>query len=152
MALKDQTMTDTNKTAKRPMSPRRKRYLIAIGFSVAIGGIIGIWSRTVSPGAPDTAFLFLGNPALTASFAVGASLLWAIGMAIGIPLFHRAVDDHEERALLWSGLAAWYAFAFAAPVWWLLHRADLVPPVDAMLLFAGSTIVNVIVWLWFKFR
>lgn len=152
MDLKDQTMTDTGKTAKRPMSPRRKRYLTAIGFSVAIGGLIGIWSRTVSPGGADAAPLFLGNPVLTASFAIGASALWVIGMAIGIPLFHRAVDDHEERALLWSGLAAWYAFAFAAPVWWLLHHADLAPPVDAMLLFAGSTIVNLTAWLWLKFR
>lgn len=152
MALKDQTMTDTGKPAKRPMSPRRKRYLTAIGLSLAIGGLIGIWKRAVTPATQDTSLLFLGDATLTSGFAIGASLLWAIGLAICIPLFHRSVDDHEERALLWAGLAAWYAFALAAPVWWLLHGASLAPPVDAMLLFTGSIIVNAVVYLWFKFR
>ena len=152
MALKDQTVTDTGTPAKRTLSPRRKRYLTAIGLSLAMGGLIGLWTRAVRPDTRDTAFLFFGSPTLTASFAIGASVLWVLGMTICVPLFHRAVDDHEERALLWAGLAAWYAFALAAPVWWLLCRASLLPPVDAMLLFAGSLIVNAIVWLWFKFR
>ena len=145
-------MTDTGRPAKRPMSPRRKRYLTAIGLSLAIGALIGIWNRASSPETQDTSPLFLGDPTLTTGFAIGASVLWAIGLAICIPLFHRSVDDHEERALLWAGLAAWYAFALAAPVWWLLHGASLAPPVDAMLLFTGSIIVNAIVYLWFKFR
>jgi len=54
--------------------------------------------------------------------AIGASLFWAVGLAISMTIYHRAIDDHEERAWLWAGLAGWYAFIFPAPVWSLLIR------------------------------
>lgn len=152
MALKEPAMNDAGKPAKRPMSPRRKLYLAAIGLAVVTGALLGLWRRAVSPDAPNTALLLVTNAALTPSFAIGASLLWTIGMAICLLLFHRAVDDHEERAMLWAGLAAWYAFAFTAPVWWVLHRASLVVAPDVMLILLVALAVNAIVWLWLKFR
>src|SRR3546814_17952819 len=73
-------------------------------------------------------------------------------LSIGSLFYHRSIDDHEEHAWLWAGLAGWYAFALAAPVWWVLHRADLAPPADAMMLFLLSLLVNAVVHLWLKFR
>ena len=67
-------------------------------------------------------------------------------------IYHRAIDDHEERAWLWASMAGWYAFIFPAPVWWVLHRAGMAPPVDAMILFVFSLVANCIVYLWLKFR
>src|SRR3546814_3475239 len=83
--------------------------------------------------------------AFSPGFAGGASLLWLVGLSIGSLFYHRSIDDHEEHAWLWAGLAGWYAFALAAPVWWVLHRADLAPPADAMMLFLLSLIVNAVV-------
>lgn len=150
MVPKEAAMTDTA-TTKRALSPRRKRYRLALGIAAVIGGIVGGWQVADQPADRNAAALaFSGS--LSPTFAIGASLLWVIGLAISMVIYHRAVDDHEERAWLWAGLAGWYAFIFPAPVWWVLHRADLAPPVDAMILFALSMVVNAIVWLWLKFR
>lgn len=149
--LKDPTMTERG-NAKRPMSPRRKRYLTAIGIAALIGGIMGVWLQIDSPGGSPASLAPLSNSPLTPSFAVGASILWVIGLIVTLFIYHRAVDDHEERAYLWAGLAAWYTFVLSAPTWWMLHRAGLAPPADAILLFAGALVVNCIVWLWLKYR
>lgn len=135
----------------RGLSPRRRRYWSALGLSAIVGGIIGGWmqlDQAQSGGAVD----FLGNGALSSSFAIGASIFWVVGLAVGVAIYHRSIDDHEQRAWLWAGLAGWYAFIFPAPVWWVLHRAALAPPVDAMLLFLVSMVANAIVYLWLKFR
>src|SRR3546814_12235075 len=57
----------------------------------------------------------LASGALSPGFAVGASLLWTAGLAIGMVLYHRSIDDHEERAWLWACVAGWYALLFPAP-------------------------------------
>ena len=133
------------------MSARRKRYWTSLGLAALIGAIIGGWMAVDQAGAPHSiATLFSG--ALTPGFAVGASAAWVIGLAICMILYHRAIDDHEEHAWLWAAVAGWYAFIFPAPVWWVLHRAGMAPPADAMILFIFSLVVNCIVYLWLKFR
>jgi hypothetical protein len=135
----------------RRLSPRQRRYWSALGLSAIVGGIIGGGLVLDQPMDRGATALF-GHGSLTPGFAIGASLLWVAGLAVGMILYHRAVDDHEERAWLWAGLAGWYAFVFPAPVWWVLHRAGLAPPADAMLLFLFSMLVNAAVYVWLKFR
>ncbi|GAO78991.1 MULTISPECIES: hypothetical protein [unclassified Sphingopyxis] len=145
-------MTDADVSKpRRRMSPRQKRYWTSLGLAAVIGGIVGGWMVADQADAPHSAAtLFSG--ALTPGFAIGASLAWAIGLAICMIIYHRAIDDHEERAWLWASMAGWYAFIFPAPVWWVLHRAGMAPPVDAMILFVFSLVANCIVYLWLKFR
>jgi hypothetical protein len=145
-------MTDAGKRVKRPMSPRRKRYWTALGLAGLFGGILGAWMQFAERDGPAAGVALLSNSPLTPAFAVGASAVWVAGMIVSLILYHRAVDDHEERAYLWAGTAAWYAFTLAAPAWWVLARADLAPPPDAMLLFLGALAVNLAVWLWLKYR
>ena len=150
MATKGTPMIDARTTkSRRPFSPRRQRYWAAIALATVTGfagGMLLLRGQSVSGGE------LIGNGPLSAALAIGAAVLWMAGMAICSILYHYSVDDHEEQAWLRAGLAGWYAFAFATPTWWLLHRAALVPPVDAMLLFAGSLVINTAVYLWFKFR
>lgn len=152
MAIKEATMTDADTSGpRRRLSPRQRRYRFALGFAAVVGGTLGGWMVADQPAGRDgieTAF----TGSLSASFAIGASLFWVLGLAISMIIYHRAIDDHEERAWLWAGLIGWYAFIVPAPAWWVLHRADLAPPVNAMLLFSLSLIVNAVVWLWLKFR
>ena len=133
------------------LSPRKRRYWLTLGFCAAIGGIVGGWLVADQPTCRGFAEM-LASGSLSPGFAVGASLLWTAGLAIGMVFYHRSIDDHEERAWLWACVAGWYAFIFPAPAWWVLHRADMAPPVDAVLLFFLSLIVNAIVWAWLKFR
>ena len=116
-----------------------------------IGCIVGGWLVADQPINRGVAEM-RARGTLSPGFAVGASLLWIGGLAVGMVLYHRAIDDHEERAWLWACVAGWYAFIFPAPAWWALHRAGMAPPVDAMLLFLLSLIANAIVWMWLKFR
>src|SRR3546814_4669555 len=78
---------------------------------------------------PVAEVAMIADGPVSPGFAIGASLLWLLGLAVSMILYHRAIDDHEERAWLWASLAGWYSFVFPAPVWWMLHRADLAPPV-----------------------
>lgn len=133
------------------LSPRKRRYWLTLGLCAVIGGVIGAWMAIDQRiGEQDSTGLLTGP--LSPNFSIAASLVWTLGLAAAMWIYHRSIDDHEERAWLWACVAGWYAFIFPAPVWWVLHRADMAPPVDAMLLFFLSLIVNAIVWAWLKFR
>ena len=136
----------------RQRTPRQRRYWLALGFCAALGGIIGGWLQIANSTDARAGLVLVDGSPLAPGFAIGASALWVFGMVFGMIFYHRAIDDHEEHAWLWAGLAAWYAFGLAAPVWWVLHRASLVPPPDVMLLFLFALIVNAVVWLWLKYR
>lgn len=139
------------RAAWQELSPRRRRYWLTLGLCAMVGGIVGGWLVADQP--EDRGFAeMLASGSLSPGFAIGASLLWVGGLTVGMALYHRAIDDHEERAWLWACVAGWYAFIFPAPAWWVLHRAGLAPPVDAMLLFFLSLVVNALVWAWLKFR
>ena len=132
-------------------SPRKRRYWLALGFCCVIGGILGALLVADQP-ADRAAIDMMSDGPLSAGFAIGAAAVWIVGLAIGMVVYHRSIDDHEERAWLWACVAGWYAFVFPAPAWWVLHRAALAPAVDVAALFSLSLIVNAIVWLWLKFR
>lgn len=151
-AMKEMTMNNAGSNKpRRTLSPRQRRYRFALGFAAVVGGIVGGWMVADQPVGRDGIEIAVSG-SLSTNFAIGASLFWLIGLGISMMIYHRSIDDHEERAWLWAGLAGWYAFIVPAPIWWVLHRADLAPPADAMLLFALSMVVNAIVWLWLKFR
>jgi drug/metabolite transporter (DMT)-like permease len=137
-------------SAWQDLSPRRRLYWSSLGGAALVGGIIGMLLQLDgSVTGPETLF---GDAPLSPNFALAAAALWAVGIAGSCLAYHRAIDDHEERAWLWAGLAGWYAFIVPAPAWWVLHRASIAPPVDAMMLFFVSMLVNAAVWLWLKFR
>lgn len=135
----------------RAMSQRRRRYWASLGGAALVGAIGRGLLHSGDASGHGGGSLF-GDGALLPDFAIAMAALWAIGMALACLMYHRAIDDHEERAWLWAGLAGWYAFVIPAPAWWVLHRAAVAPPIDVMLLFILSMLVNALVWLWLKFR
>lgn len=131
-------------------SRRKRLYTASIAGSVLLGLLTAILLR--SGQADVTADPFFSNSALSPQIAILLALLWGAGISIAVFIYQRTIDDHEERAYLWAGLAGYYAFVIPAPMWWVLARADLAPPVDAMLLFGLTIITNALVYLWLKFR
>lgn len=99
------------------------------------------------------------NPFLDGPIAPGAAVALAVGavclFALTIVIYHRAIDDHEERAYLWGSQIAYYFLIVAFPVWWLLQRGGLVAPIDTASAFGAiivSFFVQGAVWAWLKFR
>ena len=131
-------------------SRRKRLYTASIAGSVLLGLLTAILLRSGQSDA--TADPFFSNSALSPQIAILLALLWGVGISIAVFIYQRTIDDHEERAYLWAGLAGYYAFVIPAPMWWVLARADLAPPVDAMLLFGLTIITNALVYLWLKFR
>jgi hypothetical protein len=131
-------------------SRRKRLYTASIAGSALLGLLTAILLRS---GQSDIAAdPFFSNSALSPQIAILLALLWGVGISIAVFIYQRTIDDHEQRAYLWAGLAGYYAFVIPAPMWWVLARADLAPPVDAMLLFTVTIITNAIVYLWLKFR
>jgi hypothetical protein len=132
----------------RNWSPRKRLYWV----SVILSGALGFVAALVLQIGPQGADGLLSNSAMTPNVAIGLSLLWIVGLIVALFLYHRSIDDHERQAYHLGALAGFYAFVMPCPAWWVLWRADLAPPVDAMLLFALSLTVNAAVYFWFKFR
>lgn len=132
----------------RSWSPRKRLYWISVILSGALGFVAALVLQTGPQGADG----LLSNGAMTPNVAIGLSLLWIVGLIVALFLYHRTIDDHERQAYHLGALAGFYAFVMPCPAWWVLWRADLAPPVDAMLLFALSLTVNAAVYFWFKFR
>jgi hypothetical protein len=133
----------------RQWSPRKRRYWASLLLAGALGVVSGIVWQT---GTHEHGGNILVIRSITPTVAVILSLLYVGGLAIAMILYHRSVDDHERQAYYKGALAGFCAFAFACPVWWMLERADLAPPVNAMALLVAAMIVNSIVYAWFKFR
>jgi hypothetical protein len=132
----------------RSWSPRKRLYWISVILSGALGFVAALVLQTGPQGADG----LLSNSAMTPNVAIGLSLLWIVGLIVALFFYHRTIDDHERQAYHLGALAGFYAFVMPCPAWWVLWRADLAPPVDAMLLFALSLTVNAAVYFWFKFR
>lgn len=134
----------------RDWSRRKRLYwasLVGAGLVGALAGAL-LYSGRSDMGVDP----FFSSSALSPAIAIALSILWIGGLAIAVTLYQRVIDDHEERAYLWAGLAGFYGFVFPCPVWWVLARAGLAPPVDAMLLLLLAFLVNVAVYIWLKFR
>ncbi|WP_447763294.1 hypothetical protein [Sphingopyxis panaciterrae] len=131
-------------------SRRKRLYWGCFVAAVLLGALTAI---VASSGADDLSIdPIFGNGALSPTIAVTLAALWVLGLAILVPVYERVIDDHERQAYLRAGLASYYSFAIPIPAWWVLHRAGLAPPVDAMLLFFLAFFVNLAVYLWLKFR
>ena len=131
-------------------SRRKQLYTVSLLIAAVLGFLITLALRLgMENGSPDD---LLGNGRFNPDVAIALAVIWVGGMALSLVLYHRNVDDHEEQAYLWGGLAGFYAIVFPAPAWWLLARADMVPPVDGMILFLMSVFANAIVYFWLKFR
>ena len=129
-----------------------KMWAVIVGLSIPIG--IGFVMLGVSDQANGIS-LVLSNSPIAPLTAILGSLAMGILLIASAVIYHRTIDDHEERAYLWGSTIAFYFLALAFPLHWLLARGGIVPVLTigvALLLILLSTIVQAIVWALFKFR
>ncbi|WP_238929665.1 hypothetical protein [Sphingopyxis terrae] len=136
-----------NREAWAGWSPRKRLYWVTMVASMSLGAGVAL-TLQVAQGSGDLA----SDAPLTPATAIIVSAIWVVGMSVASLFYFRAVDDHERHAYYLGSVAGFHAFVIACPVWWVAARASLAPPVDAMALFVLTLAVNLIVYLWFKYR
>jgi hypothetical protein len=125
-------------------------WLAIVAISAPVGAISAI--LMLRSGVPTTSVF-------TAPIAPGAAIALALMVTAAciaaIVLYHRAIDDHEERAYLWGSQLAYYFLIVAFPAWWLLERGGIVAGISTGTAFAAiliSFVVQAGVWAWLKYR
>lgn len=137
-----------------PQSPYERRYRRMWMIIAALGVPFGFLLAMMVDSGPAAAEI-LSNSPITPFAAIACAAGILIVTIVSMLLYHRVVDDHEERALLWANSGAYYALTVALPAAWLLARGGILPPVGmgtAVLLLLGSFVVQYAVWLWLKYR
>jgi drug/metabolite transporter (DMT)-like permease len=137
------------------VSPYDRRYIRLWAILGACGVPIGFGLVLVSDHENQGSLAMFGNspidPGLAIALAIGTAVLFAASAII----YHRTVDDHEERAYLWGSTIAYYFILTAFPVAWLLARGGLIEKLgigSAIAILMMSLVVQTAVWLRFKFR
>ena len=124
--------------------------IAALGMPVGIGiALLGLSDQG------DGFSLVLSNAPIAPLTAIIGSLLIGVLLVVSAIIYHRTIDDHEERAYLWGSTVAFYFLALTFPLHWLLQRGGLIPALTigmALLLILFSCIIQAIVWALFKFR
>ena len=139
------------------LSPFDRRYIRMWAIIAALGVPLGIGvSLGIDLGDPLTSgsALFSNSP-IDPTIAIILVIASTVALAAAAVLYHRTIDDHEERAYLWGSTIAFYFVALAFPVAWLLARGGLLTPLgigQAMIILFISFVIQAAVWLWFKFR
>lgn len=128
-----------------------RTWMILLALGLPVGILLGILTD-VSPEARGDLF---SNGPIDPMAAIIATAILLVVLVVTAILYHRAIDDHEEQAYLWSTTGAFYALAAMLPTAWLLERGGLVGPLGlgtAMLLLLAATLVQCLIWAWLKFR
>lgn len=128
-----------------------RTWLMVTALGVPVGMVLALSTRRHGL---DSINPFTSDP-ISASMAVLLAILVTGFFAAAVALYHRTIDDHEERAYLWGSQLAYYFLVLAFPAWWLLERGGIVGPITtavALVAILVSFLVQGAVWAWLKFR
>jgi hypothetical protein len=108
-----------------------------LGIGFALGKIMDMFPEpeAISPLAAILIVAVVGT-------GVIASQIW----------FMMRTDEHDRHAHLWSMTFAWLSLAVVIPSWWILARASVTPPVNALFALGFSAIVATTTWAWMRYR
>lgn len=145
--------------AETPYERRYNRAILAMG---AIGGVSGMgwamWQMSKEPEPDGSVFRWMLDPAafatLSPAVAIFVVVLLVVALGGAFTWYHRIIDDHEERGVLWGSTIGYYFLIFAVPCWLLLAAGGLLPAmtgVTALALVLASTVVQAAVWAWLKY-
>ena len=128
-----------------------------------------MWMGVMALGAPVGALFALPLPgregidrfnpltitSLPPAWAMALTLLMLAMFIAAIVLYHRTIDEQEERGYLWGSQVAYYFLTLFFPAWWVLERGQWLPALTLGIALGAvlfSFIIQAAVWAWFKFR
>lgn len=84
--------------------------------------------------------------------AIATSMFIAVFGAIAMFIYHRIIDEQEERAALWGMTVGFYTLMLGGFSWVLLASANLVALPSLIFVLLGSSLTAIAVQLWLQFR
>lgn len=130
--------------SKERMRTRKYRALMAAAIGIAF--IFSFVIRRIWP---------TGNrfgDVLTADFAITCAVfILLLGVCLAF-LYHRIIDEQEERAALWGMTIGFHFLSFGGFAWLFLVSANLVPLFSFAWLLAGSITLAGAVQFWLQYR
>ena len=157
MNLQEATMGDGQPkndrgASKFSLSRRQKQYWGSLVAAAALGLLMGWFlDSTDAPGKDSKDIFDLSLAIISKSSAISISALYLISFIIIFTLYHKGMDEQEERAYLIANTASWYFVILSAPIWWILSRSGIAPPIEPMTIATVSFVINISVWAWKKF-
>lgn len=157
MNLQEATMSEGQPkndrgTSKFSLSRRQKQYWGAMAVAAMFGLFTGWFlDSTGSLGKYSGHVFDISSSIIPENLAIFGSALYLISFVIIFTLYHKGMDEQEERAYLIANTASWYFIILAIPIWWILDRANITPPIDGINIAIASFVVNLSVWAWKKF-
>jgi hypothetical protein len=94
----------------------------------------------------------LAEGRLDSQFAIWTSAFFTIVIILTALVYHRIIDEQEERAALWGMTLGFYAVSTGGFIWWFLARAGLVSPLSFIFVIIGGGLFGAAVQLWQQFR
>ncbi len=130
-----------------------RMWLVVIALGLPGGLALGYLGDSGSGGS-DTAGIFSNEP-IAPWLALVAAAVLGIGLILATILYHRTVDEVEERAYLWGSSVAFHFLVTAVPVAWLLARGGWIAPLGTAaigIILLVSVTLQAAVFLWLKYR
>lgn len=138
------------KRPDEPISPATRKTQKLFGLSGLVGvlAVMVLMLGTRGNGANP---VWSNSQNVSIGVAVVAIAIWLVSMALSW-WWYRSADEHDRRANDVGFLAGGGLFMAVTPIWWLLWRAGLAPPPDAMVLWYATLVVTGIGWGWYRNR
>lgn len=138
------------KRPDEPVSPATRKTQKLFGLSGLVGAlaIVVLMLGTRGDGANP---VWSNSQNVSIGVAVAAIAIWLLSMALSW-WWYRSADEHDRRANDVGFLAGGGLFIAVTPVWWILSRAGLMPPPDAMVLWYATVVAMGIGWGWYRNR
>lgn len=128
-----------------PVSKKTRKARWAMIASGVLGGLIGV-VLSLSELQTGQSGVFSNGPLppLNAMLAAGALVLLVPLMSY---VWQSNADEFERGASGDGAIVGMYVYSIIAPAWWILDRADLVPPQQPMIVFLVVVAVWATVWI-----
>lgn len=122
-----------------------------------------VWRAMLIPGLVAVAVLFAVRQSLGGSiyaapgqvaptFAITFAVVIALFSVVGAICHHRAIDEQEERAILWGNTVGFYTVVASAMIAEVLTMARLIEPISHVTMMLGALAASVATYLWVRFR
>jgi hypothetical protein len=126
---------------------RKRRYWgLMLGFAAIMLGLSAIARILFWPDGP------WNGDILDPQFAIWTSPVLLLLVSATMIIYHRIIDEQEERALLWGNTAGFYTLFFGGAIWSMFAAAKLVTPESVFLVWLVSGIFAIAVQLWRQYR